>query len=226
MLSVVVIPIMVLFHGLGHERSGGKPMFKRKKFSEKRSMTRGKLYAVVLTILLIAPMQSLAASVVGRVLLSKGAVISVSSSGKQTELEKGAEVFLNDTIKTSKGSFMVIKMIDDTKLSIRPNSEVTLDIYSEKVGEESATIGLVKGGLRILTGTIGKKNPEAFLLKTPTSTIGIRGTDFIARLCEDDADMSGQCGNSCAIEEQQLRAHKRKSTQPDSTSTTKQVAGV
>ena len=189
-------------------------------------MTINKLYAVVLTILLIAPAQSLAASIIGSVLLSKGAVVSVSTSGKQTELTKGADVFLNDTIKTSKGSFMVIKMIDDTKLSIRPNSEVTLDIYSEKIGEESATIGLVKGGLRILTGAIGKKKPEAFLLKTPTSTIGIRGTDFIARLCDDNADMGGQCGNSCAIEEQVLRAHKRMSTEPDSTSTTKQVAGT
>ena len=217
---------MVVWNGLGNEHSDSALMLKVNKFINRKSMMRDKLYAVVLTILLIAPAQSLATGIIGSVLLSKGAVVSVSTSGKQTELTKGADVFLNDTIKTFKGSFMVIKMIDDTKLSIRPNSEVTLDIYSEKVGEESATIGLVKGGLRILTGTIGKKNPEAFLLKTPTSTIGIRGTDFIARLCDDNADMGGQCGNSCAIEEQVLRAHKRMSTQPDSTPTTKQVAGT
>ena len=51
---------------------------------------------------------------------------------------------------------------------------------------ESLLLGLLKGGLRVATGLIGKRNPAAVSFSTPTATIGIRGTEFDARLCEDD----------------------------------------
>lgn len=33
--------------------------------------------------------------------------------------------------------------------------------------------------MRMVTGLIGKKNPDAIRVDTQTATIGIRGTDFI-----------------------------------------------
>jgi hypothetical protein len=47
---------------------------------------------------------------------------------------------------------------------------------------------MVRGGFRAVTGLISKSSPNAARVQTNTATIGIRGTDFDARLC------TGECG--------------------------------
>ena len=47
-------------------------------------------------------------------------------------------------------------------------------------------LGLSKGGFRAVTGEIGKQNPAAVRFQTDNVVLGIRGTEFYARLCEDD----------------------------------------
>jgi hypothetical protein len=55
---------------------------------------------------------------------------------------------------------------------------------------------LVRGGFRAVTGLINKTSPNAARVQTATATIGIRGTDFDARVCQ------GECGReSSAITE-------------------------
>lgn len=43
---------------------------------------------------------------------------------------------------------------------------------------------LVKGGFRSVSGLIGKVNREDFRVSTPVATIGIRGTEWGARICQ------------------------------------------
>jgi hypothetical protein len=45
---------------------------------------------------------------------------------------------------------------------------------------------LVRGGFRAVTGLISKNGPGAARVQTSTATIGIRGTDFDARICTRD----------------------------------------
>jgi hypothetical protein len=45
---------------------------------------------------------------------------------------------------------------------------------------------LVRGGFRAVTGLIAKSSPNAARVQTNTATIGIRGTDFDARICARD----------------------------------------
>src|SRR5476649_1542244 len=64
---------------------------------------------------------------------------------------------------------------------------VQIDNYAYDAGkpdDDSASFNLVKGGLRSITGLLGKRNKERFALKTPTATIGIRGTTFIVDFIE------------------------------------------
>ena len=127
-----------------------------------------------------------AAEVVGSVLLAKGVVTAGGPGSPARTLAKGSEVHQGETLETASDSFVVVKMLDGSKITLRPRSEVTLEQYSEEPGKEEALFDLVKGGLRALSGTIGKKRPEAYRVETNIATIGIRGTDFIVRLCEDD----------------------------------------
>lgn len=45
---------------------------------------------------------------------------------------------------------------------------------------------LLKGGLRTITGAIGKRKPDAYQLRTTVATIGIRGTNYGVLLCQGD----------------------------------------
>jgi hypothetical protein len=85
-------------------------------------------------------------------------------------------------------------MVDGAELILRPNSraEITQYVFKPSVpSSDSALITLIKGGLRSLTGLLGKRNPQQVTFRTSTATIGIRGTEVGLRDCNNDcADLS------------------------------------
>lgn len=140
-----------------------------------------------LILILFMPMSSLYSqeTVVGKVSLLKG-VVTAETQGQATRLlAKGSEVFLKDRIETSEDSFVVVKMADNGKLTLRPETVLEVQSYSQVPGKEQERLKLIKGGLRVLTGLIGQSRPDAVKMETRTTTIGIRGTDYIIRDCVD-----------------------------------------
>ena len=123
---------------------------------------------------------------VGSVVFAKGAISAQDATGAPRLLARNSPIYQNDTIVTARKSFAVIKFVDDTKMSIRPNSEITIDRFNASPGEETAEFSIVKGGLRALTGAIGNRKPENVRFRTREASIGIRGTDLAIRICEDD----------------------------------------
>lgn len=47
-------------------------------------------------------------------------------------------------------------------------------------------VQLLRGGFRAITGLISKNSPDAARVVSRTATLGIRGTDFDARICTND----------------------------------------
>jgi hypothetical protein len=47
-------------------------------------------------------------------------------------------------------------------------------------------LDLVKGGMRAVTGAIAQRRPEAYKVRTPVATLGVRGTEYYLRICEQD----------------------------------------
>ena len=80
----------------------------------------------------------------------------------------------NDRIKTSDSGSTQIRFIDDTILTIGPNSEVLLDrmVFDDNKAK-NATVEIVRGTMRFVTGT---SDHSAYQIKTPVATIGVRGT--------------------------------------------------
>lgn len=122
----------------------------------------------------------------GTVLMAKGVVTATDAQKVSRTLAKGASVNEGDLINTANKSFAVIRMIDNTKLTLKPNTTIALGEFDITEGKEKGCVNLVKGGLRTVTGLIGQKRPEAFQVDTPIASIGIRGTDFILRICDED----------------------------------------
>ena len=101
-------------------------------------------------------------------------------------LAKGDAITQGDVINTGGRGFAVIGLEDGTKMTLRPNTSFAIDKFSQKPNEESMLMRLLRGGLRAITGAIGKRSSEAVKINTTTATIGIRGTEFDARLCGAD----------------------------------------
>jgi hypothetical protein len=73
-------------------------------------------------------------------------------------------------------------------MTVRPGTEMVLSQfkYKQDAPDNSMVINMLRGGLRAITGLIAKSSPNAARIQTNTATIGIRGTDFDARICSRD----------------------------------------
>jgi hypothetical protein len=130
---------------------------------------------------------------VARVLDTKGTALVERSGQIPRLLGAGERLDERDMINVARDSWAIIEFTDQTRITLRPNTVFRLDSYKADA-PESMLLGLVKGGLRAVTGLFGKRNPDSVKFQTAVATIGIRGTEFDARLCDDD----------CAAEERVL----------------------
>jgi len=126
-----------------------------------------------------------AAEEVGKVAYSRG-VLTGQVDGQQPRIiARGVPLHNGETINTGSRGFALITLDDGSRMTLRPNTTFKIDNLNTKKGSENALFSLVRGGLRALTGLISKASPDAFRINTSVATIGIRGTEFDARLCED-----------------------------------------
>lgn len=123
------------------------------------------------------------AQVVGTVAHLSGPLVAKKPNGTVKVLAVKSEVENGDTLVSEKNTYAQIKFVDNGEITLRPNTTFKIEKFAydaAKPDGDSASFDLVKGGLRSVTGLLGKRNKEKFALKTPSATIGIRGTTFIA----------------------------------------------
>ncbi len=136
---------------------------------------------------------SLAAVEVGEVSYSRG-VLTGQIDGEQPRLiGRGVGVHNGETLNTGPRGFALLRFNDGTKMTLRPNTTFKIEDLDARAGRENALFSLIRGGLRAVTGAISKASAKAFRISSSVATIGIRGTEFDARLCAAD---------ECAREEQ------------------------
>ncbi len=119
-------------------------------------------------------------STAGTVEFASGDASIRAPSGQARPAQRGAVLNTGDSIETGQGR-MQLRMVDGAFISLQPQSLLRLDAYTTagaNAGEERGFLGLLRGGLRTVTGSIGRVNRNGYRLSTPTATIGIRGTEF------------------------------------------------
>jgi hypothetical protein len=140
--------------------------------------------ALLFATLLLASVWAWAGQVVGTVLHLSGPLMAKKADGTVKVLALKSEVESGDTLVSEKNTYAQLRMIDNSEITLRPGTTFRIENFAYDAGKpeaDSAVFSLVKGGLRSITGLLGKRNKEKFALKTPTATIGIRGTTFIAQ---------------------------------------------
>jgi hypothetical protein len=135
-------------------------------------------------VLLLAGGAAWAAQVVGVVAHLSGPLLDRKADGSVKVLAAKSEVENGDTLVSEKNTYAQIRFVDNSEITLKPGTTFRIENFSYEAGKpdaDSAAFSLVKGGLRSITGLLGKRNKEKFSLKTPAATIGIRGTTFIAQ---------------------------------------------
>ncbi len=124
----------------------------------------------------------------GEVEFSRGVGFAQAPGQTPRTLGKGLALNEGDRLTTAEGGTAIFRLQDGTRMTLRPNSEMVISQYrfQEGAGDNNLLMQLVRGGFRAVTGLISKTSPTAARVQTRTATIGIRGTDFDARLCARD----------------------------------------
>jgi len=123
----------------------------------------------------------------GTVTQLSGTLSVQKADGSMRILAQKSEVVSGDTVNTQKDSYAQIKFTDGGTITLKPNTSVKIQLYQfiqAEPAKDSFMFGLLKGGLRAVSGLVGKRgDQDAYQLGTATATIGIRGTSFGADDC-------------------------------------------
>jgi len=140
--------------------------------------------------LLIAGWQLTAlAAPAGQITHLSGILVTKKADGSTRLLSVKSEVQEGDVLSTEDDTYARIKFIDGGEIVLRPNSQIKVENYQYNEAQpdrDNVFVGLLKGGLRAVTGIIGKRNKEKISYQTPTATIGIRGTHWGMLFCQGD----------------------------------------
>jgi hypothetical protein len=136
------------------------------------------------------------AAPIGRVADLSGSLVAHKGDGRKLALAVESEVHEGDTLVTYDDSRASIRFRDGGIIVLKPATQFRVRQYgfeAEEPAKDQAVFALLKGGLRAITGLIGKRRENSYSMQTATATIGIRGTDYAIRLC------SGDCGGLANI---------------------------
>lgn len=126
---------------------------------------------------------------VGKITHLSGTVAVKRADGTSKVLSIKSDIQQGDTLSTQDDTYARVKFVDGGEVVLRPNSQLKVEAYAfnqSKPESDNVVLSMFKGGLRAVTGLLGKRNREKVAFTTPTATIGIRGTHFGALFCNSD----------------------------------------
>jgi hypothetical protein len=117
--------------------------------------------------------------------VAKGAVY-LERGGKRSPAYVGTHLQATDTVVTGVDGSAGITFIDNSLLSVGPNSVLQIERYAfnSTTHEGVFDTTLSRGTLSVVSGKIAKQSPDAMKVRTPSSILGVRGTEFLVRTGE------------------------------------------
>ena len=92
--------------------------------------------------------------------------------------QAGQAVFQADSLRTGADGRIGVSLKDDTRLSLGPDTEISLQefAFAPAEGTMSLVLRMVRGALSFVSGRIAKLSPSSVRIETPSSVIAVRGT--------------------------------------------------
>ena len=120
---------------------------------------------------------------IGQVKVVSGDV-RITHRGTETPAKAGSPLFEKDTIATGANSAVGMTFTDNSRVSMGPESELSLEAYSfSRPGRQNSfDARLKRGSLTATSGQIAKSRPLAMRILLPTTVLGVKGTTLAARV--------------------------------------------
>jgi hypothetical protein len=123
-----------------------------------------------------------AADEVGRVKVVKGTV-GIDRAGSRLPATVGMALQEGDVVVTGRDGSAGVTFHDDSLLSVGPDTALAIDRFAfdstTHVGRFDTS--LRQGTLSAVSGKIAKQSPDAMKVRTPSTILGVRGTEFVVR---------------------------------------------
>ena len=126
---------------------------------------------------------------VGYIVRLEGQASVKDLNGAIQRLEVNSQIFEGDRITTATGANLYILMDDGAEIFLKGDSVIKISEYIITSGfdnDSSSILDLIRGGLRKITGAIGGSPISNYKMQTGLATIGIRGTEYVIKLCKRD----------------------------------------
>lgn len=140
--------------------------------------------------LAVTPPAYAAPQLVGHISFVKGSNAAQQPGAAPRILGKDTEIFQGDNIQTTERSFVIIEFTDGAKVTVRPDSNFSIDHYDGQSANKTAQLVLHQGGVNASTGDIAQGHPESFQIKTPTATVkpSSEKSEFTVVICDKECE--------------------------------------
>jgi hypothetical protein len=120
---------------------------------------------------------------VGQLKVARGSVV-LERDGKRMPATVGMSVRESDIILTGADSAAGVTFADNSLVSLGPNSAFAVDKYrfdsTTHAGEFEGSLS--RGKLAAVSGKMVKQSPESMKIRTPSSVMAVRGTEFVVEV--------------------------------------------
>jgi len=130
----------------------------------------------------VAVLFSLSAFSAALVETASGDVRAGTSAAAAATVRKDQRILPGSVVVTGPKSQAILRFDDGQAMVLSENTEFRVAAYNFVNGEpkkDQFVFELLKGALRSVSGLLSRRNPQAYTLRIPQATIGIRGTDFM-----------------------------------------------
>jgi hypothetical protein len=137
-------------------------------------MRQGFIVMLTLAVLATAGV-AVAADEVGRVKVVKG--------GGSLPAAVGMALQEGDVVVTARDGSAGVTFNDDSLLSVGPDSALAIDRFAFDSTTHAGRFdtSLRRGTLSAVSGKIARQSPDAMKVRTPSTILGVRGTEFVVR---------------------------------------------
>lgn len=124
--------------------------------------------------------------------------VTIVSNGQKVVPRASAEVHQGDRITVGKDAWLTLRFSDGGSFTLRSGSDFVVDRYQYSAtdnAEDGLLVSLFKGSMRAISGLVAKKNQQNYAIRTPTATVGVRGTDHdVIVVTEEEATEDTEAG--------------------------------
>ncbi len=115
---------------------------------------------------------------IGKVEVAKGNAFIIQADGTKVPAKTGQPIFQGDTVETDAEGSIGLVFADNSTFSLADSGRMVIDemVYDPGSQEGTSVFNVAQGVFTFVSGQIAKTDVDAMVIKTATSTIGIRGT--------------------------------------------------